>query len=174
MKKVRLAKQVRRPSGLDANTWKYVEPILKASQRAQSETGRFRYYGYLFAVYGTYKDWKDLGISKKMARQVAKCFETPQRKSTTPIRTLIDATFPGLDSKRKSRWSRALELAAFAKTSPEHLTTLFKNYSGIAGCARLAADQRPKKDTHRDDWAPDPTYRDVSKTSDFNGFGNDP
>ena len=110
----RKPKQLVRPIRLDTKTWRYVEPILRASQRAQSETGRFRYYAYLVAVYRTYKEWKDLGISKKMARQVAKCFETPQRKSTTPIRTIIDATFPSLNSKQKSRWSRALELAALA------------------------------------------------------------
>src|SRR5207237_623841 len=82
-------------------------------------------------------------------------------KTTTPIRTLIDATFPGLNSKQKSRWSRALELAALAKTPPDQLVMLFKNYSGIAGCARLAADEKPKKNTYRDDWAPDPSSSTV-------------
>src|SRR3954447_7302616 len=137
----RRSKQVIRPIGLDAKTWRYVEPIIRASQRAQSETGRFRYYRYLTVVYRTYKEWKKLGISKRMARQLARCFETPQRKSTTPIRTLIEATFSTLDPKQKSRWTRALELAAVAKTRPDQLTMLFKNYSGIAGCARLAAEQ---------------------------------
>src|SRR4051794_23819079 len=120
----RRPKQLVRPIRLDTKTWRYVEPIFRASQRAQSETGRFRYYGYLVAVYRTYKDWKDLGISKTMARHVARFFETPQRKSTTPIRTLIDATIPGLNSKQKSRWSRALELAAVAKTPPNQLVLL--------------------------------------------------
>src|SRR3954471_9419766 len=138
-------KHVVRPSGLVANTWKQIEAILKASQRAQSEAGRFKYYGYLVVVYRTYIRWKHLGVSKRMARQVANSFETPQRKTTTPIRTLIDATSPGLDSKTKSRWCRTLELAALAKTPPDQLTMLLKNHSGIAGCARLAADQKPKK-----------------------------
>src|SRR5712672_1706076 len=98
-----------RPAGLDSKTWRYVEPIFKASQQAQSETGRFKSYGCLVAVYRTYKEWKDLGISKKMARQVAKYFNIPRRKNTSPVRTLIDATFPTLDPKQKSRWCRALE-----------------------------------------------------------------
>jgi len=157
----RKPKQLVRPNRLDTKTWRYVEPILRASQRAQSETGRFRYYRYLTVVYRTYKEWKKLGISKRMARQLARCFETPQRKSTSPIRTLIEATFPGLDRKRKSRWSRALELAALAKTQPDQLIMLFKNHSGIAGCARLAADEKPKKNTYRDDWAPDPSASNV-------------
>jgi hypothetical protein len=166
-------KRTVRPIRLDTKTWRYVEPILRASQAAQSETGRFKYYGYLVIVFRTYIRWKHLGISKRMARQVARCFEMPRRKGTSPVRTLIDATFPTLDRKQKSRWTRALELAAVAKTPPGELVMLFKNYSGIAGCARLAADQKPKKNTYRDDWAPDPTRHEVSKNCDFNGFGND-
>ena len=50
-----------------------------------------------------------------MARRVANHFRTPRRKSTSPVRTLIDATFPALNSKQKSRWSRALEFAALTK-----------------------------------------------------------
>jgi hypothetical protein len=166
-------KRTVRPIRLDTKTWRYVEPILRASQAAQSETGRFKYYGYLVIVFRTYIRWKHLGISKRLARQVARSFETPQRRTTTPIRTLIDATFPSLNSKQKSRWTRALELAAVAKTRPDQLVMLFRNYSGIAGCARLAADQKPKKNTYRDDWAANPTYHDVRKNCDFNGFGND-
>jgi hypothetical protein len=148
-------KPIARPIGLDFKTWKYLEPIRRASQQAQRGTGRFKSYGCLVAVYRTYKEWKDLGILKKMARHVAKHFETPRRKSTSPVRTLIDATFPALDPKQKSRWSRALEFAAFTKATPEQLPNLFKNHCGIAGCARWAAKQKPKKETYRDDWAPD-------------------
>jgi hypothetical protein len=150
------AQKFSRPTGLDTKTWRYVEPIFKASQQAQRETGRFKSYGCLVAVYRTYKEWKDLRISKRMARRVAKYFRIPSRKRTSPVRTLIDATFPTLDSKQKSRWSRALEFAALTKATPEQLPNLFKNHSGIAGCACWAAKQKPKKKTDRDDWAPDP------------------
>jgi hypothetical protein len=145
-----------RPIGLDPKTWRYVEPILEALQLAQQEPGRFKYYGYLIAVYRAYKDWKDQGISKKMARRVVKYCKIPYRKGTIPIRTLLDATFPALDPKRKSRWSRALECAAMMKVSPDDLPKLFKNSSGIAGCARLATKRRPKKNTYRDDWGSGP------------------
>jgi hypothetical protein len=150
-----------RPTGLDPKTWKSIEPIFKASHQAQHATGRFKFYPYLVEVYRTYKGWKDLGISKKMARHVSKHFRTSRRKRTSPVRTLIDATFPALDPKQKSRWSRALELAALAKTPPERLPNLFKNHSGIAGCARLAAKQKPRKEAYRDDWAPDPSPGNV-------------
>ena len=145
-----------RPTGLDTKTWRYVEPIFKASRQAQRETGRFKSYGCLVAVYRTYKEWKDLKISKKMARHLANSFKIPRTKSTSPVRTLIDVTFPALDAKQKSRWSRALEFAASTKAKPEQLPKLFKTHSGIAGCARWAAKQKTKKKKHRDDWALDP------------------
>ena len=141
-----------RPIGLNTKTWRYVEPILETLQQAQHQTGRFRFYGYLVAVYRTYKEWKELGISKRMARRVAEYFNIPHRKGTSPVRTLIDATFPALDPKQKSRWSRALEYAALTKVTAENLPRLFKSHSGIAGCACLAAKQKPKKNMYRDDW----------------------
>jgi hypothetical protein len=137
--------RISRPIGLDTKTWRYAEPIVKASQQAQRETGWFKSYGCLIAVYRTYKEWKDLKISKKMARHLAKYFETPLRKGTSPVRTLIDVTFPTLDPKQKSKWSLALEFAALTKARPEQLLKLFTNHSGIAGCARLAAKQEPRK-----------------------------
>ena len=141
-----------RPTGLDTKTWRYVEPIFKASQQAQGETGRFKSYGCLVAVYRTYKEWKDLKISKKMAGHLAKSFKTPRRKGTSPVRTLINVTFPALDAKQKSRWSRALEFAALTKVIPKNLPNLFKRHSGIAGCARFAAIQSPKKEPQREIW----------------------
>jgi hypothetical protein len=142
-----------RPSGLDSKTWRYVKPIFEALLQAQQQTGRFRFYGYLTAVYRTFKEWKDLGISKSRARHVIKYCKLTHRKGTSAARTLINATFPALDSKQKSRWSRALEFAALTKTTPEDLPKLFNNYSGISGCARFATKHKPKKDIHRDDWA---------------------
>ena len=142
-----------RPIGLDSKTWAYIEPILQASQQAQLQTGRFRFYSYLAAVYQTYQEWRVLGISKRMSRHLAECLKIPRRKGTSADRTLIDATFPALDPRQKSRWSRALEFAALTKTTPNDLPKLFKNHSGIAGCARFAAKEKPKKNIYRDDWA---------------------
>jgi hypothetical protein len=152
-----------RPTGLDTKTWRYVEPFFKASQQAQRETGRFKSYGCLVAVYRTYKQWKDLKISKKMARHLAKSFKTPRRKGTSAVRTLIDVTFSALDAKQKSRWSRALEFAALTKATPENLPNLFKRHSGIAGCARFAAIQSPKKEPQREFW----TFKNDQKPGAF-------
>src|SRR6476660_477347 len=97
----------RRPTNLDTKTWKSIEPILKSSQQAQRATGRFKSYPYLVTFYRTYKEWKDLRVSRTLTRRVAEAFKTPRRMSTSPVRTLIDVTFPTLNSKLKSRWSRA-------------------------------------------------------------------
>jgi hypothetical protein len=142
-----------RPIGLDSKTWRSLKPILIAFNHAQSQTGRFRFHPYLQAVYRAYKSSKDCRISKEMARRVSRYFGTTRRKGTNPVRTLIDATFPALDPKAKSQWSRALEFAALAKVSPDDLPGLFKSSAGIAGCARLAAKRKPKKQRYRDDWA---------------------
>jgi hypothetical protein len=77
-----------RPIGLDTKTWRYVEPIFEALHQAQHQTGRFKFYDYLTAVYRTYKEWRELGISKRMACHVAEYFNIPQRKGTSPARTL--------------------------------------------------------------------------------------
>jgi hypothetical protein len=142
-----------RPIGLDSKTWRYLEPIFEALQQAQHETGRFRYYAYLVAVYRTYKEWRDLGISTRLTRRVVQYFKIPHRKGTSPARMLINATFPDCDPKQKSRWSRALEFAAMTKVTPGNLPKFFKNSSGVAGCARLAMKRKPKKDRFRNDWA---------------------
>jgi hypothetical protein len=141
-----------RPFGLDSKTWRYVKPISEALQQAQQQTGRFRFHGYLVAVYRTYQEWKELGISKRMGHHLAEQLKVPRRKGTSPVRTLIDVTFPALDSKQKSRWSRALEFAALTKTTPDDLPKLFDSSSGIAGCARFAAKEEPKKNINRNDW----------------------
>jgi hypothetical protein len=141
-----------RPIELDARTRKYLEPIIAAQEQAQHETGRFRFHAYLVAVYQTYAEWEDLGIAKRMARHLAKGLGIPQRKGTSPVRTLIDATFPALDPKQKSRWSRALEFAALTKTTAEDLPKLLRNSAGIAGCARSATKRRPKKNINRNAW----------------------
>src|SRR3984957_16897075 len=96
----------------------------EALHRGRQQSGRFKFYGYLEAVYRTYKEWRALGISQKMARHVGKYFKIPSRKGTSPVRTLIDATFPALDPKQKSRWSRALEFAALTKVAPDDLPKL--------------------------------------------------
>ena len=141
-----------RPKGLDSKSWEYIRPIMKALQRSHQQIGRFRFYNYLAAVYATYAAWQERGICKSMTRKLVGYLGNRCRQGTSPIRTLIDATFPALDPKLKSRWSRALEFAAMKKTSPDDFLHLLERSSGIGGCARSAAKETPKKDTNRNDW----------------------
>jgi hypothetical protein len=83
---------------------------------------------------------------------LAEAFMIPHRKSTSPVRALIEATFPALDPKQKSRWSRDLDFAALTMATADDLPTLFTISSGIADCARIAARQKPKKEIYRDAW----------------------
>ena len=82
------ASTVRRPTNFDAKTWKSIEPIFKASQRAQRATGRFKFYPYLVAVYRIDQKWRDLGVSKTMSHRIAAAFKTACRKSTNPVRKI--------------------------------------------------------------------------------------
>jgi hypothetical protein len=77
-----------------------------------------------------------------------------RRKGSSPIRVIIEATYPTADHKQKSRWVRALEFAAEEKTPAKELIELFRSRGGIAGCAAHAAKLAPKRTVSRDDWAP--------------------
>ena len=92
---------VRRPTNLDAKTWKSIEPIFKASHRAQCATGRFKFYPYLVAVYRTYREWKDLGVSKTMSRRVAEAFKTAAQKEHQSSQNTDRCNLPGFGSEAK-------------------------------------------------------------------------
>jgi hypothetical protein len=133
----------RRPTNLDAKTWKSIEAILNSSQQAQRATGRFKLHPYLVAVYRTYKEWRDLGVSKTMSRRVANAFKTARRKSTSPVRTLIDVTFSALDPKQKVD-GRALG----SQLSPKRNQNSFQIFSRtleLLAAPGGAAKQKPKK-----------------------------
>src|SRR5579863_330839 len=93
---------ISRPIGLDSKTWRSIKPIFEALQEAQLQIGRFRFYDYLAAVHRVYTEWKDLSISKRMTRHLAEQLAIPRRKGMSPVRTLIDATFPRWIRSRKA------------------------------------------------------------------------
>jgi hypothetical protein len=76
-----------------------------------------------------------------------------RRKGASPIRVLIEATFPSADSKQKSRWVRALQYASSEGASADELRSFFRSRLGVAGCAHLAAKHQPKQNRLRDAWA---------------------
>jgi hypothetical protein len=58
--------------------WKYFEPIYEALREAQHQSGRFKFYGYLAAVYQTYKEWKDWNLQKDGRAAFAAALDSPQ------------------------------------------------------------------------------------------------
>ena len=115
--------------------------------------GRFDIYGFLQAVYETYRLWKRQSAATRTARKIARALRIPLRAGVSPIRVLIEATYADADPKQKSRWVRALQHAHDEHTAPEKLISFIRCNGGIAGCAARAAQDDPKKRTDRDDWA---------------------
>jgi hypothetical protein len=75
-----------------------------------------------------------------------------RRKGTSPIRILIEATFPGADIRQKSRWVRALEYLASEDVPIREFKRFIRANGGLAGCARLAAEVSRKRRGPGGDW----------------------
>ena len=129
---------------------------LKAARRQvrhQRSRGRFAFYDYLEAVYSIYMAWKSERSATKNARTLAAALDIPMRQDVSALRILIEATWPGAETKQKSRWTRALGHAHDEGTAPRALISFIKANGGISGCAKSAARYDPKRRTNRDDWA---------------------
>jgi hypothetical protein len=131
---------------------KLIEPVATAAHKLENRPGRFEVYEYLSAVYRMYRRWKRRKIAQRTARLMAHRLDIPRRKGVSPIRILIEATFPSADSKQKSRWVRALQYASSEGASADELRSFFRSSRGVAGCAHLAAKHQPKKNRHRNAW----------------------
>jgi hypothetical protein len=132
---------------------KLIEPVTTAAHKLESRTGRFEIYDYLSAVYRIYRHWKRRKIAHRTARLLSYGLDIPRRKGVSPIRILIEATFPSADSRQKSRWVRALQYASSEGASADELRSFFRSRLGVAGCAHLAAKHQPKQNRLRDAWA---------------------
>jgi hypothetical protein len=82
---------------------KLIEPVITAANKLESRTNRFEIYEYLSAVYRIYRGWKRRKIAHRTARLIAYRLDISRRKGASPIRVLIEATFPSADSKQKAR-----------------------------------------------------------------------
>jgi hypothetical protein len=89
-----------------------IQPAKKAAARLSKRVGRFEIYSFLKSIYRVYMRWKDRGVARWSARLMAQELSITRRKGTSPMRVLIEATFPGADLRQKSRWVRALEYLA--------------------------------------------------------------
>jgi hypothetical protein len=139
--------------GLTGALRKQLRSVSRAVPGRKSRPYRFEIYGYLEAVYATYRKWKYRKVAKRTAHLVARQLDIPWTKGASPIRIIIEATFATVDPKQKSRWVRALQYAESKDVSARDLSSLFRSRQGVAGCARLAARRQPKRQRRQGDWA---------------------
>jgi hypothetical protein len=124
----------------------------EAAARLNKHVGRFEIYSFLKYIYRVYVQWRDRGVARRSARLMAQELSITRRKGTSPMRVLIEATFPGADLRQKSRWARALEYLASAEVPTREFKRFIRANGGLAGCARLAAEVNRKRRRPGGDW----------------------
>jgi hypothetical protein len=129
-----------------------IQPAKEAAARLNRLAGRFEVYDYLKAVYRIYRNWRYQKTAKRSVRLLANELSIIQRKGTSPIRILIEATLPGADVRQKSRWVRALEYISSEGIPPREFRKFVHANGGLAGCARLAAQANRKRRRPGGDW----------------------
>src|SRR3954452_18199064 len=133
------------PPAFSPATWAGIRAVFDAAQSAQRRERRFSFYDYLAAVYGAYRTWKRLGVSRRTARRLGRHFQVRSRDHGSPIRILIEATLPEAGPKQHSRWVRALQFASVNDIPSKGLLDFFRSNGGVAGCASLAAERRKRR-----------------------------
>lgn len=134
-----------------------IRPAKEAAARLRRRGARFTIYDFLGAVYCVYSDWKRHKRATRSARKLADELEIIRRKGMSPIRILIEATLPETDFKQKSRWVRAPEYIYSEDVPPSRFRKFVRANGGLAGCARLAAQEhrkrrRPRRNNGEGDW----------------------
>src|SRR5258708_3912249 len=129
-----------------------IQPAKEAAARLNRLAARFEVYDYLKAVYRIYRKWRYQKIARRSARMLANELSITRRKGTSPIRVLIEATLPDADIRQKSRWVRALEYVLSQDTPTREFKKFVRQHGGLAGCARLAAQDNRKRRRPGGDW----------------------
>jgi hypothetical protein len=128
-----------------------IRPAKEAAARLRKHVGRFELYVVLEAIYSIYAEWKGRKIANRSARGLANELNIGWRKGMSPIRALIEAVKPDADFKQKSRWVRALEYIYAEDVPARRFQTFVGHNGGLAGCARLAAQMKRKRQLTRRD-----------------------
>jgi hypothetical protein len=129
-----------------------IQPAEEAAARLNRTAGRFEVYDYLKAIYRIYRKWKYRKVAKRAARLLANELSIAQRKGTSPIRILIEATLPDANVRQKSRWVRALEHVSSEGIPAREFRKFIRTRGGVAGCARLAVNVNRKRKRPGGDW----------------------
>jgi hypothetical protein len=72
-----------------------IRPAKEAAAKLDRRAGRFEIYSFLKCIYRVYMRWKDGRVARRSARLMAQELSITRRKGTSPMRVLIEATFPG-------------------------------------------------------------------------------
>jgi hypothetical protein len=129
-----------------------IKPAKEAAARLKRANERFAIYEFLEAVYRIHVVWKRHKTANRSTRMLARELDIVRRKGMSPIRVLIEATYPSANFKQKSRWTRALEYAANEEVPPKKLRKFIHAHGGLAGCARLSAQVTRKRRRPGGDW----------------------
>jgi hypothetical protein len=129
-----------------------IQSVKEAAARLNKRVGRFEIYSFLKSIYRVYMRWKDRRVARRSARLLAQELSISRRKGTSPLRVLIEATFPGADPRQKSRWVRALEYLVSEDVPTREFKRFIRANGGLAGCARLAAEVSSKRRRPGGDW----------------------
>jgi hypothetical protein len=104
-------------------------------------------------VYRVHVSWEQRQIARTSARALAADLAITLRRGMSPIRILIEAALPEADFKQKSRWVRALEYASSENVPVKQFRKFIGANGGLAGCARLAAQQNRQRKRPGGDWS---------------------
>jgi hypothetical protein len=127
--------------------------FLKHRFHAPPGKRRFGLHKYLVRIYRIFLDLRSKRISKSATRQIAKLAGIHVRKSSHPIRILIDVSTGPEDQKQKSRWVQALRYVYGWRLPPDKVEWCFKESGGIYGCARkYAVLNKAARDRQRMKW----------------------
>jgi hypothetical protein len=129
-----------------------LQPVFAAVSRLSRDNGRYAFHPYLTEVYRVVRRWSRKRIRKRQARRLAYIAKTDTRPNAQSFRVIIQATYPSLEAKMASRWTRALEYALSEQTPVSELDNYFRSSGGVAACARRAALELPKRETCRKTW----------------------
>src|ERR1700738_1083528 len=129
-----------------------IQLLISAAREAGQGRGRFEIYKLLRTVHRVHIGWKQRRSAKMSARALAADLSITLRRGMSPIRVLIEGALPQADVKQKSGWVRALEYASSENVPAKAFRKFLRQHGGLAGCARLAAQQNRKRRRPSGEW----------------------
>lgn len=129
-----------------------LKPVFAAAKDLKRENGRYAFHTYLTEVYRVGWHWSRRKIRKQRTKDLAYVADVEVRRGTHSFRAIIDATYPSLQAKMASRWTRALEFALAEQAPVSKLQDYLQAKGGVAKCARKAALMLPKRTYRNPTW----------------------